>query len=103
MSNKAKAVINALRWGDKLKVGDEMWLVRLPAKRHRIHCSQLPRPEGRSLTLKVKRKRDWGRCYRKAGFKEVGKTKGGLIVLQLLPEEMPPQAEPMGVQQRLAF
>ena len=54
-------------------------------------------------TTKVKRKRDWGRCYRKAGFKEVGKTKGGLIVLQLLPEEMPPQAEPMGVQQRLVF
>jgi hypothetical protein len=39
---------------------------------------------------KVKRKRDFGRCYRKAGWKECGMTKGGLVALQLLPENMPP-------------
>jgi hypothetical protein len=38
---------------------------------------------------KVRRKRDPGRCYLRAGFKRVGETKGGLIALQLLPEEMP--------------
>lgn len=38
---------------------------------------------------KVRRKRDPGRCFRKAGFREVGATKGGLIALQLLPHEMP--------------
>jgi hypothetical protein len=38
---------------------------------------------------KVRHKRDPGRCYRKAGFKHVGETKGGLIALQLLPEAMP--------------
>lgn len=38
---------------------------------------------------KVRHKRDPGRCYRKAGFKLVGRTKGGLLVWQLLPDEMP--------------
>jgi len=38
---------------------------------------------------KVRRKRDPGRCFLKAGFKKVGMTKGGLIALQLLKEEMP--------------
>jgi hypothetical protein len=38
---------------------------------------------------KVRHKRDFGRCYLKAGFKNVGFTKGGLIALQLLPENMP--------------
>lgn len=38
---------------------------------------------------KTRRKRDPGRCYRKAGFRHVGFTKGGLFVLQLLPADMP--------------
>lgn len=40
-------------------------------------------------TQKTKHKRDPGRCYRKAGFKHVGYTKKGLVVMQMLPEEMP--------------
>jgi hypothetical protein len=46
---------------------------------------------------KVRRKRDFGRCYRKAGFKPCGFTKGGLHALQILPEAMPPAkaANPM--------
>ena len=40
-------------------------------------------------TKKVRKKRDWGRCYLRAGFQNAGKTKGGLIALQLLPEAMP--------------
>jgi hypothetical protein len=44
-------------------------------------------------TTKTKHKRDPGRCYRRAGFRPVGETKGGLIALQLLPADMPP-AEP---------
>lgn len=35
----------------------------------------------------------WGWTYRKAGFRAVGETKGGLLALQLLPDDMPP-AEP---------
>lgn len=38
---------------------------------------------------KVRRKRDPGRCYRKAGFRRVGETKGGLLAFQILPAEMP--------------
>ncbi len=43
---------------------------------------------------KVRRKRDLGRCYRKAGFKEVGETKvNKLIALQLMPDAMPTARE----------
>lgn len=34
-------------------------------------------------------KPQWGWTYRKVGFREVGLTKGGLLALQLLPEQMP--------------
>jgi hypothetical protein len=37
----------------------------------------------------ARHKRDPGRCYRKAGWKHVGFTKGGLWVFQQLPNEMP--------------
>lgn len=40
-------------------------------------------------TRKVRRKRDWGRCYLRAGWSRCGCTKGGLIALQLLPSKMP--------------
>lgn len=39
-----------------------------------------------------------GACYRAAGWQEVGKTKGGLVALQLLPEAMPAPAIPNGAQ-----
>ena len=35
----------------------------------------------------------WGYTYIKAGFRYVGKTKGGLLAFQLLPEDMPPAKE----------
>ena len=38
---------------------------------------------------KTRRKRDPGRCFRRAGFRHVGFTKGGLLAFQMLPEEMP--------------
>lgn len=46
---------------------------------------------------KVRRKRDPGRCYIKAGFRRVGFTEGGLVALQLLGHEMPDAAPPIGV------
>lgn len=45
---------------------------------------------------KVRHKRDPGRCYLRAGFRRVGMTQGGLIILQLLPEDMPEPAMPNG-------
>lgn len=37
-----------------------------------------------------------GLTYIKAGFKPVGKTKGGLLAFQLLPEDMPPAEQAKG-------
>ena len=50
---------------------------------------------------KVRRKRDPGRCYLRAGFKRVGETQGGLIALQILPDEMPEPEQPNGTTGRL--
>jgi hypothetical protein len=38
---------------------------------------------------KVRRKRDPGRCYLRAGFHRAGHTKGGLVALVLSPADMP--------------
>jgi hypothetical protein len=51
---------------------------------------------------KVRRKRDPGRCFVRAGFKPCGETKGGLLAFQMLPDEMPAAAPAFGMQTRLA-
>ena len=43
---------------------------------------------------KVKSKQDYGYTYLCAGFVIAGETKGGLLALQLWPEEMPPAEAP---------
>lgn len=47
---------------------------------------------------KVKHKRDYGRCYLRAGFSIAGETKGGLLALQLLPADFPEAEAPIGAQ-----
>lgn len=54
-------------------------------------------------TRKVRRKRDPGRCYLRAGFRPVGTTLGGLVALQLLPSDMPPALAPAGAQEAMAL
>ena len=49
-------------------------------------------------TTQVRRKRDWGRCYRKAGWEQAGYTKSGLVALQLLPCRMPVPSPARGLQ-----
>ncbi len=49
---------------------------------------------------KVRKKRDPGRCYRRAGFEHIGFTVGGLYAFQLLPAAMP-EPEPAKFSQRL--
>jgi hypothetical protein len=44
---------------------------------------------------KTRKKRDPGRCYRRAGFEHIGFTKGGLWTFQLLPAVMPPSCAPL--------
>lgn len=51
--------------------------------------------------LQVRAKPDPGRCYRRAGIRPCGLTKGGLVALQLLPADMPPPAPARGSQRRL--
>lgn len=43
---------------------------------------------------KVRGKRDPGYCYLMAGFTLIGKTKGGLLTWQMLPEVMPEPLAP---------
>ena len=53
---------------------------------------------------KVRRKRDPGRCYRKAGFTQLKNPDGtsvrtkeeGLLVFQMLPADMPVAMPPLG-------
>jgi hypothetical protein len=52
---------------------------------------------------KVRKKRDFGRCYRKAGWKVCGKTKRGLLALRIAPEAMPKAVAPGGIQLKLAI
>ena len=60
-----------------------------------------PTPDAGMVTFvdstQVRRKRDPGRCYLKAGFRRIGTTKGGLIVLRMLPDEMPPADYAIGM------
>ncbi len=50
---------------------------------------------------KVRKKRDFGRCYLRAGFEHVGLTKGGLIALMMRPSAMPEPELPLGMQAEL--
>jgi len=63
-------------------------------------------PEGGLITFinrgKVRKKRDFGRCYRKAGFIVVGETKiRKHLVLQLEPDKFPEMDLPIGAQHML--
>lgn len=50
---------------------------------------------------KVRRKRDPGRCYLRAGWKHIGFTKGGLWAFQQLPAGMPEPSPVPGSQMAL--
>jgi hypothetical protein len=53
-------------------------------------------------TDKVRAKENPGACYEYAGFTLVGKTQGGLLAYQLLPEQMPEPCDPIGSPEALA-
>jgi len=54
---------------------------------------------------KTRRKRDPGRCYRRAGWTHVGHTAGGLLAFQLRPADFPPPlaARPQATDQLALF
>ena len=45
--------------------------------------------------IKVRGVQTWGRTWRLSGFEPAGETKGGLLALQLRPENMPTAAAPL--------
>jgi len=47
---------------------------------------------------KVRKKRDPGRCYVRAGFHHAGFSKGGLWAFRMAPADMPPACPPRGLQ-----
>jgi hypothetical protein len=56
-------------------------------------------PDGGMITFidtRYTRSPNPGYCYKRAGWRQVGRTQGGLIALQLLPAGMPPAAPPWG-------
>jgi len=59
-------------------------------------------PENGFITFvdraKTRPKKHPGYCYRLSGWREVGHTKNGLVVLQLAPEDMPDPVAPHGAQ-----
>lgn len=64
-------------------------------------------PDGGMVTFvdrgKVRHKRDPGRCFLRAGFRHVGETLGGLVALQLLPDDMPDPLAPGRTQLEMAL
>jgi len=65
------------------------WIV---IARHR-HWTEIVRDECALVTFvdedKTRRKRDPGRCYRRAGFEEAGRTKAGLLALVIRTARLP--------------
>lgn len=65
----------------------------------RWYFGAAPEPHGMISfidTTKVRKKRDFGRCYLRAGWSRVEDSKGGLITMQLLPVLMPDPMVPIG-------
>jgi len=52
---------------------------------------------------KVRPNRTPGRIYLRAGFRAVGRTKGGLLAFQLLPVDMPEAEAPVQPQMDMAL
>jgi len=52
---------------------------------------------------KIRRKRDPGRCFVRAGFRLVGTTGSGLLAFQCLPTEMPEASAAVGMHIRDLF
>lgn len=50
---------------------------------------------------RVRRKRDPGRCFVRAGFRPCGTTQGGLLAFQMTPDAMPEAEAPVWCQFRL--
>lgn len=75
---------------------DAFWITSWPFAEYVRHawagawvCSAFRNESAHLSSDLIREKRDPGRCYLRAGFKNAGMTKGGLVALQLLPSDMP--------------
>jgi hypothetical protein len=78
-------------------------LIRWAVAHTRAHWPDVP-PLGMVTFVdpgKVRRKRDPGRCYLRAGFEHAGWTQGGLRALRMPPECMPAAVPAAGTQMEL--
>jgi hypothetical protein len=99
----AGAWINSLFRRESGELASEM--IRQAVSATRAHWPSVP-PMGMVTFVdadKTRRKRDPGRCYRKAGFSHVGFTVGGLWVFQMRPEDMPSPTPAKGCNVQMEF
>lgn len=97
----AGAWMNTLFRNESMHLSSELIVEALAASRHLLGE---PPPLGIVSFIdasKIRKKRDPGRCYRRAGWSHVGFTKKGLYAFQLLPEDWPAAAAPVMAQERL--
>lgn len=81
------AWVNSLFRNESRHLSSE--LIREAVAATRSYFGAPPEPHGFVSFVdasKVRRKRDPGRCYRKAGWSRCGMTKGGLVAMRLAPE-----------------
>ena len=71
-------------------------LIRQAVAATRAHFGEPPElgmitfiDERKVKPIMIRGKPTWGRTFELAGFRSVGRTKGGLLAYQLLPEDMP--------------
>jgi hypothetical protein len=76
--------------------GTASGLIRLAVAATRSHFGEPPAlglitfiDRKKVIPIRVRGQETWGYSYKKAGFRECGETKGGLLALQLLPADMP--------------
>lgn len=80
-------------------LSSELILEACAATRHRY--GEPPQPFGMVTFVdrsKVRRKRDPGYCFRRAGFEPDGETQGGLLAFLLRPERFPAPTPALGAQ-----
>lgn len=96
-SDLIKSALSVTRWRWSRAPAVEGWALR---RRH--DRTDVARTEFAMVTFvntaKTMTKRDPGRCFRRAGFVEIGETAGGLVALGISIRDMPPAREPHGAQ-----
>ncbi len=99
-SAQIRAALAVTRWRWPAVPSVRAWRVR--RERERSHVEPISICMVTFVdTRKTHRKRDPGRCFRRAGFVDVGETRGGLVALGLPVDALPLPVAPVGSQTEL--